>query len=239
MTILKKFTTCSLVLLLLSSCATTEEDPHENFNRDMLDLNVGIDKNLLRPAASGYRSVTSDGVRTSVTNFFDNFKEPYYLVNYMFSFQPREAMSSLFRFLINSTVGILGFFDVAERMGFSKHSTDYKDSLHYIGVSPGNYLMLPILGSNSTNYVVGEPISWFVDPMSYVIGFPYMTVKAVLSAVNTRADSSSVVDDIIDGPMDEYSVGKSLYYQRYSKKAPQAESEEFPEDDEFIDGFEG
>lgn len=232
MTVIKKKLIFLLFILLLSSCATTEKDPHENFNRDMLELNIGIDKSVLKPIASGYKDVTSEGVRDSMTNFFDNFKEPYYFLNYLISFQPEKAASSLFRFVMNSTLGFLGFFDVARKTGLPKQTTDYKDTLQHIGVSPGNYFVLPILGSNSTNYVLGEPISWFADPMGYVIGLPYMALKALLSTINTRAETSQVMDDVINGPMDVYSITKNLYYQKYGeKKQTIKQNEEFTFED--------
>lgn len=218
-----------LLLLLISCSSTSEKDPHSEFNKDMLELNLMLDKNILRPTSFIYKEATSDDFRNRASNFFENLKEPYYLVNYIVSFRAEKAFNSFFRFFVNSLFGFLGLFDVAEKMGIQKQITGYKDTLHYMGISAGNYLILPILGSNSTNYVIGEPISWLSDPLSYIIGFPYMIAKSLLDTINTRAQNSQAVDDILNGLMDTYSVTKNLYLQEYGENVNNSATDGFPE----------
>jgi phospholipid-binding lipoprotein MlaA len=206
-----------LFFLAITACSTSKnEDPHEEFNRDMMGLNLSIDKNILKPTSEAYKSVTSDGVRSSVSNALSNLKEPYYFVNYIARFDLESSANSLFRFIINSVFGFVGAFDVCGEIGLEKAETSYKDTMYAWGIKPGNYVLLPILGSNSTNYVVGEPVSWFCDPLGYIIGFPYMFLKTVMSAVNDRAENSATIDNVTGGSIDPYSIMKSMYSQKYS-----------------------
>ncbi|MDR2794155.1 MAG: VacJ family lipoprotein [Holosporaceae bacterium] len=210
-----------LLSLLLTACTSQEvDDPHAEFNRDMLELNLAIDENVLCPVATAYRDVTPHDFRESVSSFLSNIKEPYYMLNYVVSFDAEHTANSLFRFFINSILGFLGFFDVAAEIGLEKSETSYKDTLHTICVPTGDYLILPIFGSSSTNYAIAEPISWFCDPFTYVLGLPCSIVKFVVHAVSDRAEKKqeNSVTDLIKGSMDLYSVTKSMYFQKYGTK---------------------
>lgn len=204
-------------LLLVSACMSTPEnpDPHKCFNEAMLDVNLSLDKRILRPASRIYEDVTGEPVRLMFSNFLDNLKEPFYLVNYTIQVNSENMASSFFRFMINSTVGLFGFFDIAELMGVPKHSTGYKDTLHEIEVPHGDYIVLPILGFSSTRDVIAEPISWFADPVNYAIGWPLAISKAALQMIIDRHENSKTIDSIINESEDLYSKTRNMYLQRY------------------------
>lgn len=209
-------------LLLLSSCSEypEKEDPNVEFNRDMMNFNLAVDENVLRPVSYVYKEGTSATIRESIGSFLSNLKEPYYMLNYILAGDPEHAVNSLFRFVTNTIFGAFGFADVGGYVGLGRAETSYKETLTALGVDTGNYLMLPIFGPSSTRDAVGEVVSWFCDPVSYVIGFPYMLGKAVLTAVNDRAENYDVLDRSINGSMDIYSVTRSLYFQKYGIKKP-------------------
>jgi phospholipid-binding lipoprotein MlaA len=221
--------TSLLALLLLSSCSETidKEDPHEQFNRDVLEFNLTVDKNILKPTASAYKEALSDDVREIVLNFLTTWKEPFYFVNHILTAEGESACNSLFRFVFNSTLGVLGLFDVAGEIGLEKAETSHKDTLKKWGMPTGDYLVLPVIGFSSTRDAIAEPISWFADPVGYLIGFPYMFAKAVLSEISNRAENADTIDPIIDNSMDLYSTTRSMYLQRYS---PEPEDEEEKDD---------
>jgi phospholipid-binding lipoprotein MlaA len=204
-------------VFFLASCSSSPDnpDPHEEFNRDMLEFNMAVDENIIEPAATGYKEVASEPIRESVSSFFSNLKEPFYCLNYAASADAEYASNSLFRFVINSVFGALGLFDIAEQIGLEKAETSHRDTLKKWGVPTGDYLVLPALGFSSTRDAVAEPISWFADPVGYFIGLPYMIVKAVLSTVSDRAENSEVLDDVKENSFDLYSTTKSIYQQKY------------------------
>jgi phospholipid-binding lipoprotein MlaA len=216
-----------LTFLFLVSCSQTFEnsDPHEEFNRDMFELNVTLDKNILKPTAEGYQEITTEGVQKAVSNFLSNWKEPFYCLNYLARFEEEAAANSLFRFLINSIFGILGLFDIGEEMGLEKAETSHKDTLKKWEVPTGDYLVLPVFGSSSTRDAIAEPISWFADPVGYFIGFPYMLAKSILSMINERAENMELIDSTLSDSLDPYITVKSIYQQKYGEKSKEQEIE--------------
>ncbi|MCR5224793.1 MAG: VacJ family lipoprotein [Alphaproteobacteria bacterium] len=206
-----------LTLCLLTACAATPDnpDPHRTFNENALEFNMDLDDYVLRPLASGYKAITPDVMQESVSNFLMNWKEPFYCVNYVVSLDAEHAANSVFRFVINTTFGILGLFDVAEQIGLEKAETSYKATLKKIEMPNGDYLVLPVFGSSSTRDAIAEPISWFADPVGYFIGFPYMLVKAIFGAVNDRASNMQLVNDMKKDKSTMYSAMKSVYFQKF------------------------
>ncbi|MDR2681698.1 MAG: VacJ family lipoprotein [Holosporaceae bacterium] len=216
-----------LPLLLLISCASDpkQEDPLEEHNRGALELNLMLDRNILRPVAVTYKECLATGVRHSVANMLSNLNEPYHCVNYVLLFDGENVANSLFRFFINSTIGIFGIFDVADAMGLPKKEVSLKDTLRKKEIPTGSYLVLPILGSSSTRDAIAEPVSWLINPVGYLIGFPYMLAKTVLHGISDRAENAEVIDSIIKDSMDLYSTTKNIYIQKYGLK----------NEDEFLD----
>ncbi|GHU13433.1 hypothetical protein FACS189449_08780 [Alphaproteobacteria bacterium] len=216
-------------LLFLASCGVdhNNDDPFEDFNRGSLELNVAMDKNVLRPVAVTYEECAHDEVQDCISNVLFNLKEPFYLVNHAISCDAEDAATSLFRFFINSTIGVLGMLDVAEAMGLPRKKTSHKDTLKNMEVPTGDYLVLPIFGFSSTRDAIAEPVSWFMDPVSYFIGFPYMLAKAVLFEISDRADNLEVIDSMMEDKTDLYSTTKSMYFQKYGIRKP--------DEDEFSD----
>jgi phospholipid-binding lipoprotein MlaA len=226
------------ILLVLAACSTTQDnpDPHKEFNQDMLDLNLTLDENLLKPTAEGYKAVSNEGARDSISNFFNNLKEPYYLVNYVLSGDAEYAANSLFRFVVNSTFGILGLFDVAQEMGLDKNETSHKTTLKKWGIPTGDYLVLPIFNASSTRDAIAEPVSWFMDPVGYVIGPWWMAGKFVASAISDRAENGKIYDSVHES-MSPYSMVKSFYEQKYGDDASEEDNSE-DEDSEDQDSSE-
>ena len=221
-----------LSLILLSGCAGTpgNNDPYQKFNRNSFEFNLEIDRNVLKPVANAYKSVTHDAVRESVSNFLFNIKEPFYMVNYVLSGDVDNALTSLFRFFINSTFGLLGLVDASSHFGVQRRETSHHETLTKLKFENGDFIMLPILGSSSTRDAVTEPVSWFADPVGYFIGFPWMLGKAVLSAVNTRAENGEFIDKSLKDVADPYSTVKSLYFQKYGVKTEAEKKKEHDEE---------
>ena len=215
----------AVLFFLLASCSTTQDnqDPHREFNKDMLELNLAIDKNVLKPVSSAYKEITPNVMQEFISNFTTNLKEPFYFVNYFVTVEIENALNSLFRFVLNSTLGIFGLLDISGRIGLEKTETSHKSTLKKYCVPTGDYLVLPVLGASSTRDTIAEPVSWFVDPVGYFIGFQYMLAKAVLSIIHERAENSSAMDSVLQNSTDDiYAIVKSLYQQKYGIKEPDA-----------------
>lgn len=216
-----------LLLLLLSACCGNPEadDPHNEFNRDMLNFNLALDAKIVRPVSNVYKAGTSDTFRYAIGSCLNNFKEPYYMLNYLISGDFEMAANALFRFVINSIFGACGFADIGDCVGLNRSETSYKETLSKLGINTGDYLMLPVFGASSYRDVIGEFASWFCDPVGYFIGFPWMLGKAVLTIINDRAEKSEAFDKAINESMDIYSVMKNLYFQKYGVKKIEKEEQ--------------
>ena len=130
-------------------------DPWEGFNRKMFVFNETMDNYALKPAAIGYRKVTNEPVRSTVSNFFSNLGEIKIILSDLGQLKIRQAGSDTARFLINTTVGFFGFFDVARHIGLPKHNEDFGQVLGYWGVSSGPYVMWPFFGPSTVRDTAG------------------------------------------------------------------------------------
>lgn len=206
-----------VIFVLLIGCSSTPKnpDPHENFNRDALCFNLTLDQKVLKPIASGYENLTMEPFQRSVSSFLFNLKEPFHLVNYALQGDADHAVISIFRFLINSTVGFLGLFDIASDLGLQKRETSYKETLKKWNMPTGDFLMLPVLSSSSTRDVIAEPISWFADPVSYIVGWPWMLAATVARAVDDRRVNGKTRDDMLRNFTDPYPLMRDIYLKTY------------------------
>lgn len=195
---------------------SAEEDPWEDWNRNVFAFNETLDQYALKPVAQAYRNVTPVFVDDAITNVFSNLGEPLVVINDLAQGKFMQALSDTGRFLVNSTVGLLGVFDVASRIGLPKHVEDFGQTLGYWGVSSGPYLMLPVLGPSTVRDAGGFSVDTFAfldaDPKVHAIKDStayYGTVYA--QYLDIRADLIPA-EGIISG--DRYSFIRSLYLQR-------------------------
>ncbi len=205
------------VLLAFTGVAYAEDaynpDPWEGFNRRVFAFNEIMDKYVARPLAQGYQYVTPQDVDDSVTNFFRNLGDVLVIVNDLGQLKFGQAASDTGRFLINSTVGFFGFFDVASHIGLEKHDEDFGQTLGYWGVGTGPYLVLPVLGPSTLRDTGGKALD-FVSGLSYTDiaeTRAQSTGLFVTSSVDFRADLISS-ESLITG--DKYVFLRSFYLQR-------------------------
>lgn len=192
-------------------------DPLEPSNRVAYDINNALDTAIMEPTARAYRYVVPGAVRTGIDNVLDNLGTPVKLGNDMLAGKPRRAGDTTMRFLINTTAGMLGFFDVASGLGFKKHDTDFGLTLGSWGVSEGPYLFLPILGPSSPRELTGFVTDLAADPFTWV--GQGTTVKALgwsrtgIGAVNAREKVLDPVEQTKKTALDPYATFRSLYRQ--------------------------
>lgn len=217
--------------------SASEDDPWEGWNRKVFTFNEVADKYLLKPVASGYRYITPDFVDTGVSNLFSNLGEPFIVVNDVLQFKLLQALSDTGRFLINSTVGIVGLFDVASMIGLEKHNEDFGQTFGYWGFDTGPYMMLPFFGPSTVRDASGL-VSTFLAPVSDLEPLGYIQDDVVYWSANgikytdIRADLIPQ-EDMITG--DRYSFIRNLYLQRREYLVSDGEVEDDFGDDDFGD----
>jgi phospholipid-binding lipoprotein MlaA len=235
-TVVGAFRLCAIAVSLatvLSACATpppaddpdaiadfkATNDPLEPTNRVFYAINNGIDTAILRPAAKAYRFLVPEPVRDGVHNVLSNIGTPVQLSNDMLEGNPRRAGDTFMRFVINTTVGVFGVFDVAKRWGYAKHDSDFGITLANWGVSEGPFLYLPVLGPSDPRDAAGFGVDLAMDPFTWIGKPPDPGLKAfnwsrfALNAIDTRERLLDPIDQIKKTALDPYATFRSLYRQ--------------------------
>ena len=224
----------AFVALLLAGCASTGEfadprDPWEDFNRSMYSFNDAVDKALIKPLAKGYKAVVPVPVDRGVTNFFNNLGDVRSAINNLLQFKLQRATSDLGRVAFNSTLGVLGFFDVATNMNLPRYDEDFGQTLGVWGSSPGPYIVLPLLGPSNGRDTIGLVVDWFTSPVSYIEDDGVRIALRSLWLVDRRADLLGASDLVEQAALDPYEFVRDAYLQKrqydiYDGNPPQEET---------------
>ncbi len=219
----------------------TEEnpvDPWEGFNRSMFAFNDTLDTYFLKPVAKGYRAVTPDPVENSVSNVFDNLGEVRNVLNDLLQGKWAQAGNDSGRFLINSTIGLAGLFDVAGKMGLEKSDgEDFGQTLATWGVGRGPYLVLPFFGPSNVRDGLSRPVDIYSDPITYIDDVPTRNTITGVGLISSRAGLLQG-EDLISG--DKYLFIRDAYLQRreFLIKDGEVEDDFGGDFDDFEDDFE-
>jgi len=191
----------------------TINDPLETLNRGIFAFNDVFDRFLIRPIAWGYGAITPAPVKRSVQNFFSNLRAPIRFANDILQFDSPAAATTGGRFLINSTVGVLGFFDVAARYGMAHQPADFGQTLHQYSVGGGPYIVIPLLGPSTARDGVGLVVDTFLDPLTYLMDtYPRIAVAAT-EAIVRRETLIEPLDELRAGSVDYYAALRAAYFQ--------------------------
>jgi phospholipid-binding lipoprotein MlaA len=194
-------------------------DPWESVNEQTFDFNFNVlDRYGLKPAAKVWSRALPQTVRHGLANMFDNLAMPKRFVNKVLQGRLPGAGEEIARFVLNTTVGVAGFFDVAARVGLHKSDADTGQTLGTYGIKPGPYLVLPILPPLDLRDAIGfaadsfmDPLSWFITPIGADIG------RSAAYTINERADHMTEYDDVEDTSLDLYAAVRNGYLQRREK----------------------
>lgn len=199
-------------LLVSSAVSASEDDPLEPVNRVVHNVNDTLDKWLLKPTATVYKAVMPEFAERGVRNFFANLGEIRNVVHNTLQGKPKQAVSSTGRFLINSTVGIGGLFDVATKIGISEAREDLGQTLGVWGLKSGPYLVLPLLGPSSLRDGTGVIADPFLSPLTYApLNQAERAGSFALDSIQTRADLLSA-EGILAG--DTYVLYREAYLSK-------------------------
>ncbi len=219
-----------LLAALLAGCATPPKDPAERavfeqtndplepLNRKILDANLLLDRILLKPATKVYIAIVPEQGRDALRRALDNMKEPVVVINNVLQGDPKGAGIAAGRFVVNTTAGLAGLFDVARKWGLDKQSGDFGQTLYVWGLPNGPYLVVPVLGPSSPRDLIGMGIDAYFDPFSYMATALDLDnveiVRFVLGGIDERAQAIDVLDDLQKNSLDFYAQLRSLVQQR-------------------------
>ncbi|MEM6627079.1 MAG: VacJ family lipoprotein [Pseudomonadota bacterium] len=215
--------TAGLLLVTTAGCASsgnttsTPGDPFEGFNRTMYGFNDELDKAVLEPVAKGYRAVTNKPIRKGVRNFLGNLREPVTFVNNVLQGDLVSAGDTTGRFLINSTVGLVGILDVANNFeSLEGPREDFGQTLGVWGVEGGPYLVLPFLGSTNPRDLLGTGADIAFDPLTWTEfegDDAFMVGRAVVGAISAREGAIETIDNLRSTQADPYTAVRRIYGQ--------------------------
>lgn len=211
-----------LLLLLVSlaalgGCASSRHnpaDPLEPFNRGVYQLNDTVDKAVIKPVAKGYDTVMPRPAKMMVSNFFSNLNDVTVTINDLLQLKVRQAVSDGGRVLLNSTVGLLGFVDIATAVGLEKHNEDFGQTLGYWGIGSGPFLVIPIFGPSSFRDGVGLYADNSADVMRRVDPVDTRNQLYAANLLSKRAsllNQEKVMDEAV---IDRYAFIRDAYLQR-------------------------
>ena len=241
----KTITIC--FVLLFSGCSSVQkskvvdntietQDPWESLNRSTFAFNLAFDKYLLAPLAKGYRLILPNEIRTGIRNFLNNLSEPWTTINSVLQGDAGNAGSSVARFLLNSTVGLLGLFDVATNIGFEKQKEDFGQTLAVHGSGSGPYLVIPFLGPSTVRDAMGKVVGFIADPVTVSLQRndkdQWIWIGTALKRVDFREQNYEKFDNLNATSVDFYATLRSLYLERRSRMI---RNENYKEQDPFQD----
>lgn len=198
-----------------AATATTEQsDPWEGFNRNLFALHEGVDEAVVEPVARGYRAVTPGVFRQGVRNVLRNLRGPVIFANDVLQGEFNRAGTTAGRFVINSTVGVVGVFDPATPMGLERHDEDFGQTLAVWGVDSGPYIFIPLMGPSTVRDTFGRVVDAAFDPLNWIDGDEVDDVRiarTVFTALSAREQVLETVDDIRRDSLDPYVTIRTSY----------------------------
>ena len=191
-------------------------DPFEPINRAIFSFNNAADRIVLEPVAKGYKKLPSP-VQSGVSNFLSNLRTPLVIVNQILQGQGENAIQSSGRFVINSTVGLFGLFDVADKIGLEEKEEDFGQTLATWGIGDGFYIVLPLFGPSNMRDTSGMILTMVTDPINaYAVTEGEAWLVPMRTAANAVDQRSKIIDEVNalrDNSIDYYAAVRSSYYQ--------------------------
>ena len=195
-------------------------DPLESVNRVFFDLNQRLDRNAGAPAATVYKETVPQTVRGSLHNLLDNLGGPVNVANSLLQAKFESAATAAGRFIVNTTVGVAGIFDVATDWGMPARNRDFGQTLGTYGVPPGPYLVLPFRGSTDVRDFAGNYLDGYLSPLHYVRynGNNYVgLMKSTLGSMDNRSNNLVTFRDIQRTSVDYYATMRTWYMERRAR----------------------
>ena len=228
-----------LVAFVLAGCAAAPDpkdpdavaeyaeinDPAEPTNRAVFEVNLALDKAILRPIAFLYKEYLPDFVQSSINSLLNNLRSPIIFFNDVLQGEFKRAGTTVLRFVINSTIGLGGLRDQAAEWDIDFHNEDFGQTLAVWGIPEGPYVMLPILGPSNPRDAIGLAVDYLLDPLNLWLANTdreeFIFARTGLRAVDLRARHYDALQDLEESSLDYYAAIRSLYRQRRADEITQ------------------
>jgi phospholipid-binding lipoprotein MlaA len=214
------------VTALVTGCATTRstgdgatsttssDDPIEGFNRAVFTVNDKLDRAVFKPIAQGYEKVFPDPVRSCVSNIFGNIADVPASLNNFLQGKFKEGSSDICRVGVNTTIGVVGCFDIASKWGFEKHNEDFGQTLGAWGVPSGPYLVVPLFGPSTFRDAPASIVDGYMDPTHYLSRVAIRNILYGVRLVDKRAQALDTTNFIDNAALDPYVFVRDAYLTR-------------------------
>ena len=189
-----------------------ERDPWEAYNRKIHAFNMGLDRAVMRPVAKGYDAIMPDAPQRGVRNFFRNLSYPVDFLNLLLQGKFVDSMDRTARFLMNSTIGLAGFFDVATKVGLPEHTEDFGQTLAVWGWNDSRYLVMPFFGPYTMRDFLGRSFYGYLHPISYLAREESIYWPIVVDLTTLRAELLPFDEQLQSAP-DPYILVRDVYLQ--------------------------
>jgi len=208
-----------LQLVFLGGCASQqvtltdpERDPWEAYNRKIHSFNMGLDRAVMRPVAKGYDVIMPDAPQRGVRNFFKNLAYPVTFINLILQGKFEDSLTATGRFLMNSSVGLLGFFDVATKVDIPKFDEDFGQTLAVWGWKDSRYLVMPLFGPYTARDFIGRGFYGYFHPISYAVREYNNYIPLVVDLITLRAELLPFQEEL-DAANDPYVLIRDVWLQ--------------------------
>lgn len=221
-----------VILFTLAGCASQpvtmtdpERDPWEAYNRKIHSFNMGFDKAIFRPVAKGYDVIMPDAPQRGVRNFFRNLAYPVTFLNLILQGKFEDSLTATGRFLMNSTVGVLGFVDVATQLEMPEYDEDFGQTLAVWGWKNSRYLVMPIFGPYTARDFIGRGFYGYFHPVSFAVREYNNYIPLVVDLISLRAELLPFQAEL-DAANDPYVLIRDVWLQNrefkiYNGEPPQ------------------
>lgn len=212
--------TAAVLIFFVSACASQpttmtdpERDPWEAYNRNIHAFNMGLDKAIVRPVARGYDAIMPEAPKRGVRNFFRNLAYPVTFLNLILQGKFEESLTATGRFIMNSTAGALGFFDVATKAGVPQYNEDFGQTLAVWGWRDSRYLVMPFFGPYTARDFLGRGFYGYMHPISWYAREHNKYWPIVADLITLRA-SLLPLDEDLQNASDPYVLIRDAWLQR-------------------------
>ena len=208
-----------IVFTILGACSAPLEegisDPFEASNRQIHEINKSLDKNIIRPVAVLYGNSTPVKLQSAVNNIAVNFSLPNNSINYILQGEIKSASKSSLKFLVNSTLGVVGIYDASSQLGIKSEKTDFGETMAKWGIGEGPYLEILVLGPSNQRDGIGRMVDIVFDPIGLIGAVPkgVATVTSVAFGLSARSQFRESIDGILYQSADSYAQSRLFFLQ--------------------------
>ena len=208
-----------IVFTILGACSAPLEegisDPFEASNRQVHEINKSLDKNIVRPVAVLYGDSTPVQLQSAVNNIAMNFSLPGNSINYILQGEIKSASNSSMKFLVNSTLGVVGIYDASSQLGIKSEKTDFGETMAKWGIGEGPYLDILVLGPSNQRDGIGRMVDIVFDPVGLIGAGPkgVATVTSLAFGLSARSQFRESIDSILYQSADSYAQSRLFFLQ--------------------------